>query len=229
MTPLLSKMRFSSQVSSVLERYFRRVNRANTTPTFALAEEAASQIRHLIASVPSSLQPGSTPNPSHYSHPHSHTQVTTLGALPIWAQGMRHYIQISATHKILVVYRAFLARGGTPRERAKAHAACVEAAEIIVAEVDRGSRQKEVIQSLWTVPYHAVAAAVVLAMDMIALQGRPEAEKRREGVMRARTALERLAPTSRIARRGLQVSNSGDVSARTSESGLLELITKHCN
>jgi hypothetical protein len=119
---------------------------------------------------------------------------------------MRHYIQISATHKILVVYRAFLARGGTPRERAKAHAACVEAAETIVAEVDRGSRQKEVIQSLWTVPYHAVAAAVVLAMDMIALQGRPEAEKRRDGVMRARTALERLAPTSRIARRGLQVS-----------------------
>jgi hypothetical protein len=138
---------------------------------------------------------------------------------------MRHYIQISATHKILVVYRAFLARGGTPRERAKAHAACVEAAETIIAEVDRGSRQKEVIQSLWTVPYHGVAAAVVLAMDMIALQGRPEAEKRREGVMRARTALERLAPTSRIARRGLQVSK--DFSARTSDHTLPP--THECN
>jgi hypothetical protein len=118
---------------------------------------------------------------------------------------MRHYVQISATHKILVIYRAFLAKGGTARERALAHAACVDAAETIIAELERGSRQREMIQALWTIPYHALAAAVVLAMDMIALAGKKEADERRGSVMKARTALERLAPTSRIARRGLQV------------------------
>lgn len=120
---------------------------------------------------------------------------------------MRHYLQISATHKVLVVYRAFLSRGGTPSERARAQSACVEAANTIIAEVDRGSRHKDMMQALWTIPYHSIAAAVVLAMDLISLgegDSRKAAE-RQQGIEKVRTALVRLAPTSRIARRGLRV------------------------
>lgn len=130
-------------------------------------------------------------------------------ALPPYTQAMRHYLHISANHKVIVAYRAFLARGGSPRERSIAHQACVSASETILAELERGSLEQDQIQiqSLWTIPYHSLAAAVVLALDMILLSGKPEANARRDSVMRAKVALERLAPTSRIARRGLQVSN----------------------
>jgi hypothetical protein len=126
---------------------------------------------------------------------------------------MRHYIQISARHKLLVINRAFLAHESPRDARARAHQACVQNAKAILEELDRGQQQETSLQSLWTIPYHSVAAAVVLALDMIRLGrgGSSSAlllQDRRSEIHRATKALERLAPTSRIARRGLQVSET---------------------
>jgi len=124
---------------------------------------------------------------------------------------MRHYIQISARHKLLVINRAFLAHHGPPDARARAHKACVQNAQAILQELDRGQQPGTAhMQSLWTIPYHSVAAAVVLALDMIRPgdgrnTGSADMAGRRAEINRAFQALERLAPTSRIARRGLQV------------------------
>jgi hypothetical protein len=124
---------------------------------------------------------------------------------------MRHYIQISARHKLLVINRAYLAHAGPKEARARAHDACVQNAKAILQELDRGQRQGHApMQSLWTIPYHSVAAAVVLALDMIKLGSDGSGSslvlrERKHEIHRATQALQRLAPTSRIARRGLQV------------------------
>lgn len=163
------------------------------------------------------MQPGG-------SVPSSATPTTT--PTPPWANAMRHYIYISATHKILIIHRAALARGGTASERSRAHAECLSAAEGIVDELDRGGRQEIAMQSLWTIPYHGLAAAVVLALDMIALGGRGDAaSRRREGVEKARLALEKLSPTSRIARRGLQVRANASSSSGRRGRGKLQADT----
>lgn len=106
----------------------------------------------------------------------------------------------------------------TSHERRKANAACTAAAHDIVNELERGGREEGVLQSLWTIPYHGLAAGVVLGLDLIALLARQAGgrrnngeerddliSQRRSGVRMARDGLARLAATSRIARRGLQV------------------------
>ncbi|KAK8858404.1 hypothetical protein IAR55_002631 [Kwoniella newhampshirensis] len=142
--------------------------------------ESADKIRHLITLLPQ-------PSP----------------AQPPWTSNMRHYLLISASHKILTIYRAFLARGGTLAERSKAQTECVKAAEAIIEEMNTQSGS----QALWTIPYHTLAAGVVLALEMIASKGKKDGTeaRRRDYVAKAMWALERLSPTSRIARRGLQV------------------------
>ena len=130
---------------------------------------------------------------------------------------MRHYIQISAQHKLLVINRAYLAHDGPKGARARAHEACVQNAKAILQELDRGQYQGHApMQSLWTIPYHSVAAAVVLALDMMKIGGAGSDSSlvlrdRRNEIYRASQALQRLAPTSRIARRGLQVCEVPDV------------------
>lgn len=127
---------------------------------------------------------------------------------------MRHYIHISARHKVLVIHRALLAHGGSPHERRKAHAVCVENAQYIIAEIELGQVGGAAnMQSFWTIPYHGLAAAVVLALDWISIRREKAVRQglidaRRQEVQRARQTLEKLAPTSRIARRGLKVDNN---------------------
>jgi hypothetical protein len=121
-------------------------------------------------------------------------------------------MQISAQHKLLVINRAYLARDGPKEARTKIHGACVQNAKAILRELDRGQQQGGApMQSLWTIPYHSVAAAVVLALDLMRLASNRATSptlirERRDEIHRATEALQRLAPTSRIARRGLQVS-----------------------
>ncbi|ORY20999.1 hypothetical protein BCR39DRAFT_570435, partial [Naematelia encephala] len=184
------KQRFSSQMSAIVQSVFDRLRTASSQSAFAVAEEHAQRLRKLLSSLPAPLRENARPS---------------TPSTPPWARAMRHYILISGTHKLLIIYRAFLARGGSSSQRAKAHAACVETAESIIAELERGGHDPETVQALWTIPYHSLAASVVLALDMISLSGQPEALRRKEWVLRAKAALERLAPTSRIARRGLQV------------------------
>lgn len=227
MTTSLRKLRFCAQIATAIQDLFARINsRIETQEPFQSAEEVVDRIQRLIKSLPISLQAGFTPLPSEQED-----------TLPVWTKALRHYLQISGTHKVLVVYRAFLSRS-TPyavllpdnklvevndsdpntdrqeglQQRQTAHRACIKSAEIIVDELERGSMEPGIIQALWTIPYHALAAAVVLALDMITLRGRGEqAKKRFEDVQRATRGLERLAPTSRIARRGLRVSTTLDV------------------
>jgi hypothetical protein len=118
---------------------------------------------------------------------------------------MRHYLFISAAHKIIIVHRAALGTGGDAHERIAAERACITAAEAIVTELDRGGKDEISMQSLWTIPYHGLAAAVVLALSITRTKDTKTVGERRQGVDKARLALERLSPTSRIARRGLQV------------------------
>lgn len=118
---------------------------------------------------------------------------------------MRHYLSISANHKSIIIFRAALARGGTSNERLYAQKACISAAEAIVDEIERGGGHGDGLQSIWTIPYHGLAAAVVLALDMCKVGDEEVYERRKAGVEKARMGLERLSPTSRIARRGLQV------------------------
>ncbi|WVR06178.1 hypothetical protein IAU60_003208 [Kwoniella sp. DSM 27419] len=174
------KSRFAAQSASVIQNTFHRLRHASSASAWAVASDATDQVRHLMQLLPS-VQPGS----------------------PSWTTNMRHYLTISASHKILTIYRAFLARGGTPSERAYAQAECLKAAESIIHEMDN----QEGSQALWTIPYHTLAAGVVLALEVISSRGKKDhgLARRREGVEKARKALERLAPTSRIARRGLQV------------------------
>lgn len=90
---------------------------------------------------------------------------------------------------------------------------CVLAAEAIIDELHPsshfGSPSEECAELplLWTVPYHVLASCVVLSLDMIERRGEnPEIEQQRLiYVKRGQLALERLAETSRIARRGLAV------------------------
>lgn len=158
-------------------------------------DHAVSRIQDLLGRLPQALRAGSSSDPD----------------TPRYSSAMRHYIQVSAQHKLLVINRALLAHGVSRHEQGKAQKACIRHAQAIVEEIGRGQLNADTMQSLWTIPYHGLAAAVVLVLDLIAIcrtSGVTSnfARIRRTEVVRARTALCRLSPTSRIARRGLRVS-----------------------
>lgn len=92
-------------------------------------------------------------------------------------------------------------------DRRRAHEACIVLSESILTEFERGKGLGDSGRILWTIPYHALAAAVVLTLGLVAQNGKPDAEKRLEKVMNCKASLERLSSTSPIARRGLQVLN----------------------
>ncbi|KAK1921103.1 CND05990-like protein [Papiliotrema laurentii] len=177
------KQCFSSQVSIIVRDTFSQ-----------LPHDSVSKVRSLLDSLPHALQSTRTRS-NHLAEPK-----------PPWADAMRHYLSISAMHKIIVIFRAALARGGSVSDRALAQAACVGAAESIVDELEQGGREEIVMQSLWTIPYHGLAAAVVLILDLPSVSSDALVLQRRQRVQTAKAALERLSPTSRIARRGLQAS-----------------------
>jgi hypothetical protein len=171
-----------------------------------IAVKAEKAIRELLSSMPEALVASTA------------ATAAAPAQLP-WANAMRHYMLISATHKIIIIYRAALARGGTGPERAAAQTACVGAAKTIVDELDRGSRQSISMQSLWTIPYHGLAAAVVLALEMMKTRNLEERIILRREIDKARQALEKLSPTSRVARRSLQVCEPLGVFSFTGTSG----------
>lgn len=178
-----------------------------------IIDKAVQDINQLLDSLPDALGSSRSLSERH-------------GSGSPYLAAMRHYIQISARHKILVIYRALLAHGGTIDERRKAHAACIEVAQKIIEEVEYGQASGSGnMQNLWTIPYHGLAAAIVLALDLIAMRrdgfsDNETIEARKREVGRARQTLDKLAPTSRIARRGLKVSHdvTFDRGLRTSDN-----------
>ncbi|WVQ96882.1 hypothetical protein IAU59_003989 [Kwoniella sp. CBS 9459] len=174
------KSRFSAQTASIIQDTFQHLRFGPSPQAWAITTRSASRIQSLIAHLP-------------------HASAGT----PRWTADMHHYLYISASHKLLVIYRAFLARGGSATEREAAEMGCLKAAEAIIEEISTRAGS----QALWTIPYHTLAAGVVLALGVIQAKGKkdPSVQSRRELVDKARNALRRLSPTSRIARRGLQV------------------------
>lgn len=160
--------------------------------TIPLASMAANELTELISQLPA-------PSPSQ----------------PSWAKDMRHYLRISSYHKIIIIYRACLSRhnAGSLSERRAMQRQCVLAAEAIIDELHHRSHsgppseEQAELPLLWTLPYHVLASCVVLSLDMIERHGEnPEIERQRlTYVKKGQLALERLAGTSRIARRGLMV------------------------
>lgn len=147
--------------------------------------------------------------------------------LPSFASVLQHYLFISVHHKIIVMHRAFLSRKVSQAERDLSHAACIETARAVLQELERGlgmNTDQEGSQvdlqsrahggALWTIPYHSVAAATIIALDMFRTrnaQGEADAEEekrlatRREEVKRALHALSTFTKKSAIARRGCQL------------------------
>ncbi|WRT67564.1 uncharacterized protein IL334_004536 [Kwoniella shivajii] len=199
------KSRFSSQTASILQKTFHRLRHSpNPSSALSLVNESAGHILRLISQLPK-----------------------LSSSTPSWTSNMLHYLVISASHKILVIYRAFLARGGSASERAIAQKECIKAAQSIIGEMDTRSGS----QALWTIPYHTLAAGVVLALDLIENKGNHEIVNKRKGeVEKARRALQRLAPTSRVARRGLQVLEDlikeGDKKRKRGEAGMAKMVKK---
>ncbi|WVF69384.1 hypothetical protein IAT40_004160 [Kwoniella sp. CBS 6097] len=174
------KSRFAAQTASIIQRTFQHLRTASSQHAWQVIMESTSRIRQLIARLQS-----------------------LSSSTPRWTSDMRHYVYVSALHKLVVIYRAFLARGGSRTEREAAEKGCLEAAESIIEEVHTRAGS----QALWTIPYHTLAAGVVLALDLISFKGKrdPSVDQKRALVDKARHALRRLSPTSRIARRGMQV------------------------
>lgn len=185
-------------------RKFYVVASSNGIRAICIVRDATSEIEAALASLPSALR--LTPVSDDIA-----SSVVKARERPYIA-AMRHYLQISARHKLLVIYRAYLARGHSRDNFEWAHAACLDNAKAILQELHFGQQQEcPPSQSLWTIPYHAIAAAIVLALDL--MQGedheedtQPRARARKQDIHRAVKDLEKLAPTSRIARRGLQVN-----------------------
>ncbi|KIR72276.1 hypothetical protein I310_03678 [Cryptococcus deuterogattii CA1014] len=187
-----SKLQFSARIASIIQRTFDRLRHTPSHETVQLASMAANELTELISQLPA---------PS--------------ASRPLWVKDMRYYLRISSYHKIIIIYRACLSRhnAGSLSERSTMQRQCVLAAEAIIDELHPsshfGSPSEECAELplLWTVPYHVLASCVVLSLDMIERRGEnPEIEQQRLiYVKRGQLALERLAETSRIARRGLAV------------------------
>ncbi|OWZ62946.1 hypothetical protein AYX15_04982 [Cryptococcus neoformans] len=187
-----SKLQFSARIASIMQNTFDRLRHTPSHGTVPLASMAANELTELISQLPA-------PSPSQ----------------PSWAKDMRHYLRISSYHKIIIIYRACLSRhnAGSLSERRAMQRQCVLAAEAIIDELhhsshsDPPSEEQAELSLLWTLPYHVLASCVVLSLDMIERHGEnPEIERQRlTYVKKGQLALERLAGTSRIARRGLMV------------------------
>lgn len=120
---------------------------------------------------------------------------------------LRRYINISVSHKILVLHRAFCSRQPAPYAHHQSQLRCVEMARQIldqVQSINRSSRPEGQVGAIWTISYQAVAAATVIALTLF--QGNSQASQvTREEVLGAREILHGLAARSAIAERGVKM------------------------
>lgn len=205
-----SKQRFTCHVAKIVCDFFEDLNKARSGPSLSLVKHHEERLRFVTDRFKACLDPkrsATTPGSSSTS-------------LPSFTTVLQHYLFISVQHKILVMHRAFLSRDVSPEERELSHAASIETARGVLHELERGlglnadggDRPQLDLQSrvhggaLWTIPYHSVAAATMLALDMFkpASHGSHRAQRRQE-VKRALEALSRFTKKSAIARRGCQL------------------------
>lgn len=128
---------------------------------------------------------------------------------------LQRYTLIAVPHKILVLHRAFCSRNpASEEERAKSYERCLDVSRRILAEckgmaIQQQTRPEAQVDAVWTISYHAVAAATALALDLFRApqtRGAGGGGKRRVGwqeVAQAKDTLEAFSHRSAIARRGV--------------------------
>lgn len=210
-----SKQRFTCHVAKIVCDFFEDLNKTKDTPRFSLVLHHEQRLRFVTDRFRACL------NPDRLHTGHSQSM------LPSFSTVLQHYLFISVNHKILVMHRAFLSRKVSAEERDLSHAASIETARSVLHELERGlglnsdggDKPQLDLQSrvhggaLWTIPYHSVAAATILALDIFkAPTVRPGGGQdhdhrllRQQEVKRALNALSRLTKKSAIARRGCQL------------------------
>jgi len=125
---------------------------------------------------------------------------------------LRRYINISISHKILVLHRAFCSRQpALLHQLVESQVRCVVVSRQIldqIKSITRSSRPEGQVGALWTISYQAVAAATVIALTYFQEGGiiANEAEQvTREEVSGAVDVLTELASRSAIAKRGVKM------------------------
>lgn len=208
-----SKQRFTCHVAKIVCDFFEDLNKTKDVPPLSLVLHHEERLRYVTERFRACLD-------SDRLHPHK-------AMLPAFSAVLQHYLFISVNHKILVMHRAFLSRRVSAEDRQLSHASTIETARAVLHELERGlglnsdsgDRPQLNLQSrvhggaLWTIPYHSVAAATILALDifrapMIPSTGDPVNDhrpSRRQDVKRALNALGQLTEKSAIARRGCQL------------------------
>lgn len=204
-----SKQRFTCHVAKIVCDFFEDLNKTRHVPSLSLVKHHEERLRFVTDRFKACLEPSRSA-----SRPGSRT------SLPSFTTVLQHYLFISVQHKILVMHRAFLSRDVSAEERELSQSASIETARGVLHELERGlglntdggDLPQLDLQSrvhggaLWTIPYHSVAAATILALDMF----KPTSHEshravRRQEVKRALEALGRFTKKSAIARRGCQL------------------------
>lgn len=204
-----SKQRFTCHVAKIVCDFFEDLNKTRDTPSLSLVQHHEDRLRFVTDRFKACLDPKRSAS----------TRINAA-SLPSFTTVLQHYLFISVQHKILVMHRAFLSRDVSAEERELSQSASIETARRVLHELQRGlgltpdgeERPQLDLQSrvhggaLWTIPYHAVAAATILALDMFKPASPPSHRAlRRQEVKLALEALERLTGKSAIARRGCQL------------------------
>ncbi len=204
-----SKQRFTCHVAKIVCDFFEDLNKTRDVPSLSLVRHHEERLRFVTDRFKACLDPSRSASRRGSQIP-----------LPSFTSVVQHYLFISVQHKILVMHRAFLSRDVSPEERERSHIASIETARGVLHELERGlglnadggDRPQLDLQSrvhggaLWTIPYHSVAAATILALDMFkSASHASQRTQRRQEVKRALEALGRFTKKSAIARRGCQL------------------------
>ncbi|PWN92595.1 hypothetical protein FA10DRAFT_96112 [Acaromyces ingoldii] len=193
---LTLKQRITSVSADVLCRFFNALPRSGAT----LADHVEPYEASLLRLLPSHSQG--------HTIPRSSDPRLTFGA------ALARYLNISVRHKMLVVHRAFCGRSpAIPGELQRSQRIAVDLARAILSHCHMGATSTRpgsaLLAAMWTTAYHAVAAATVLAMDMLAQpRDRSASWARRREVEQAQEVLRSMAARSPIAARGVSLLTS---------------------
>lgn len=186
--------------------YGRLTGFSSHEDTIATAE---AELQRIVAGLPPALQEA----PPYESMANSN--------FPPYVPGLRHYLQITCSHKRLVMHRQFLQYTAsradaasvppplTPQVR-ESRNICVTASRHILRELARVTAQE--VRPTWTTPYQAAGAATLLMLDVLERQatGSNDAETmaRHQELEVGLKALDKLAGWSSIAQRGATLVRS---------------------
>ncbi|ORY84693.1 hypothetical protein BCR35DRAFT_324757 [Leucosporidium creatinivorum] len=192
---VVSKLLLSLQIASCIRRLFDGITEAGKHSYEGLMR-IDKEVRELMKGVPAYLREGAD-----------------LSHLPAYVEWQRFNWIFQIHHTILVIHRPFLGRAFKDPRYAYSRTAASDAARAILHQLASGSGRE--VPHLWTVPYHAIAAATCLTLDVFQSSSSPsspaqthETSLKRNEIRLAIEALRILSDTSPIAARGVQLLDS---------------------